>query len=63
LILKNCRELFAKDKFIVNSTPIELIGFKWVLHATTEEKGFLGLYLHAKPPNNFTGNYQIKVDL
>jgi hypothetical protein len=62
LILKNCRELFKEDEFRVESAPIELIGFEWHLAATTKEKGFLALFLHAKPPNGFNGNYRIHAD-
>jgi hypothetical protein len=62
LIIKNWRKLFAEDKFSVESTPIELFGFKWLLAATKMREGFLGLYLHAEPPNGFTGNYRIEVD-
>jgi hypothetical protein len=64
LTIRNCRELFTKDEneFIVNSKSIELVGFKWFMLATTREKGFLGLYLFAKPPNDFKGNYRVEVD-
>jgi hypothetical protein len=62
LTLKNCRELFAKDDFIVKSTSIELLGFKWYLQANVMKKGFLGLYLYAIPPNGYNGNYRIEVD-
>jgi hypothetical protein len=62
LAIKNCRELFTTDEFIVNSTPIELLGFKWILVATTREKGFLGLYLYVVPPNGFSGFCRIEVD-
>jgi hypothetical protein len=64
LTINNCRELFTKDDFQVLSTSIELLGFKWFLAATTKEKGFLALLLHAKLPNGFTftGNYRIEVD-
>jgi hypothetical protein len=63
LTIKNCRDLFIKDEFFVNSTPIDLVGFKWLLAATTEEKGFLSLFLHVVPPKDFNGNYRIEVDL
>jgi hypothetical protein len=63
LTIKNCREIFAKDLFCVHSNSIELVGFKWRLEAATVQKGFLGLFLHADPPNGFTGNYRIEVDL
>jgi hypothetical protein len=62
LVIKNCRELFAQDEFRVRSASIELVGFNWHLEATTEENGFLGLYLHAKQLNGFNGNYRIEVD-
>jgi hypothetical protein len=62
LIIKKCPEAFTKDEFRAESTPIELIGFKWRLVATTKKKGFLGLFLVAEPPNDYTGNYRIKVD-
>jgi hypothetical protein len=62
LVIENCRELFAKDKFCVKSTPIELIGFKWHLQAKMMEKGFLGLYLYTEPPDGFHGSYRIEVD-
>jgi hypothetical protein len=62
LIIKNCRELFARDNFCVESTPIELVEFKWHLAATTAEKGFLALHLHAEPPDDFKGHYRIEVD-
>jgi hypothetical protein len=62
LVLKNCPELFARDDFCVHSTSIELAGFQWFLEATTKKKSSLGLFLHAKPPSDFTGNYRVKVD-
>jgi hypothetical protein len=62
LTIKNCRELFAEEDFSVESTPIKLFGFKWLLAATTMRNGLLGLYLHAEPPNGFKGNYRIEVD-
>jgi hypothetical protein len=62
LIVENCREIFTKKYFSVRSTSIELIGFKWSLEAITKEKGFLGLYLVADPPNGFKGNYRIEMD-
>jgi hypothetical protein len=62
LVIKNCRELFAKDKFSVFSTSLELIGFKWDMEAHMKEKGFLALHLHAVPPNGFKGDYRIEVD-
>jgi hypothetical protein len=64
LTIKNCRELFTKDKFSILSisTPIELVGFKWRLAATTWEKGYLTLRLHATPPKGFSGNYSLEVD-
>jgi hypothetical protein len=62
LTIKNCREVFTKEEFYVNSTSIELIGFEWFLRAKMAKKGFLGLYLFAKPPNGFTENYRIEVD-
>jgi hypothetical protein len=62
LTIKNCREIFTKDKFCFCSTSIELFGFKWYLEATTKEKGFLALFLHAIPPTDFKGNYRIEID-
>jgi hypothetical protein len=62
LIVENCRTLFTKDEFRIDSTSIELVGFKWHLQVKTMEKGFLSVYLHAKPPNDFNGNYRIEVD-
>jgi hypothetical protein len=65
MIRKNCRELFTEDDFHVVSTPIELVGFKWLLVATTKKKGYLGLFLVAeprKPPNGIKENYRIKVN-
>jgi hypothetical protein len=62
LVLKNCRELFTKDEFCFRSTTIELVGFKWHLQADVMEKGFLAVYLHAVPPEDFNGNYRIEVD-
>jgi hypothetical protein len=62
LTIKNCRKIFAKDEFHVYSNSIKLIGFKWYLHATTEEKGFLALWLHAEPPSGYKGNYRFEVD-
>jgi hypothetical protein len=63
LIVRNCPELFAKDDFHVESTSIELVGFKWFLEAATVVNGFLALWLHADPPDGFKGNYRIEVDL
>jgi hypothetical protein len=63
LIVRNCPELFTKDKFSVHSNAIELVEFKWQLIATTFGKGFLALYLHAYPPDGFKGHYRIEVDL
>jgi hypothetical protein len=62
LIIKNCREVFAKDDFCVHSTSVELIGFKWHLEAKMKEKGYLELNLNAKPPKRYIGNYRIEVD-
>jgi hypothetical protein len=39
-----------------------VLGFGWYLKAKTEKKGFLGLFLCAKPPNGFNGNYRIETD-
>jgi hypothetical protein len=61
LTLKNCRDLFTKDEFRVDSASIELIGFKWYLEAIAKEKG-LGLFLQAGLPTGFKGNYRIEVD-
>jgi hypothetical protein len=62
LVIKNCRERFTKDDFQVVSASKELLGFKWLLVATTKEKGYLTLFLVAQPPKDFTENYRIKVD-
>jgi hypothetical protein len=62
LVVRHCREVFTNDNFCVDSTPIELIGFKWHLKASTKKKGFLALHLLAAPPNDIKGNYRMEVD-
>jgi hypothetical protein len=62
LIIKNCRDLFTKDEFRVESTSTGLLGFKWFLVAKVKEKGFLALFLHAIPSDGFNENYRIEVD-
>jgi hypothetical protein len=61
LTIKNAQEVFTKD-VCVESTPIELLGFKWYLAAATTGNTFPGLFLFAKPPNGFNGNFRIEVD-
>jgi hypothetical protein len=40
-----------------------VLRFNWFLTATLLEKGFLGLFLHAKRPDGFSGNFRIKTNL
>jgi hypothetical protein len=62
-IIKNCPALFKKQKFVVNSAQIKVLGFNWFLQATTEKKGFLCLGLHAEPSaNGVLPKYRIQVD-
>jgi hypothetical protein len=39
---------------------IDVLGFRWILHAAKDHAGFLDLSLDAKPPPGYTGRYEFK---
>jgi hypothetical protein len=55
LVVKNCQKVLLK-KFTAEAS-IDVLGFRWILHASKDHLGFLDLSLDAKPPTGYTGHY------
>ena len=63
MAVQDARNKLASNDYFY-SDPREILGFQWKLsaHVTREEPGWLGLFLHAYPPDHYQDAFKFEVD-